>query len=82
MLVVLSMGVQRWKLAILMYLLIVVVLLIFKPSMFFGDHMKIKEWHVQTTSNSSIFSAKFVLPLLGVVSYYIVVVLLLLLQVA
>lgn len=69
--------IRPWKLAILLYLLIAVTLLISKPSMFFGDNMKVKDWGVQTSSSNSIFSIKVVLPLLGIVCYYIASVVLL-----
>lgn len=64
--------VRRWFIAVLLYLLLVVVIVLAKPAMFFTDRDEIKEWRVHSNVKNSIFSIKFIFPVMAIVCYYTV----------
>jgi hypothetical protein len=63
-------SLNRWQIAIFTYLLIIGLLLIFKPAMMFTENGQIKTWGAETTETTSVFSPMIVFPLLGFLCYY------------
>lgn len=63
--------INRWQIALILYLVIIALLLITKPAMMFTPEDRPKQWGADTSDETSIFSPMFVFPLLGILSYYI-----------
>lgn len=65
------MFLHRWLIAIIFYILITILLVFTKPSMMFTRDGNIKQWSVENTEDTSIFSPMIVFPILGILSYYL-----------
>ena len=63
--------VNRWQIAVFLYLTCIAILLIAKPAMMFTADGQPKQWGVNTNEVTSIFSPMFVFPVLAIVCYYI-----------
>lgn len=65
------MIINRWQLAILLYVMFISILLLIKPALMFTADGNIKQWSTENTESSSIFSPMIVFPILGFLSYYL-----------
>lgn len=62
---------SRWYIAILLYLILVCLLLAFRPNMLFQPDKDYKRWSVHRSETTSIFSIMFAFPVLAILSYYL-----------
>lgn len=62
---------NRWEIALVLYIVIIMVLLITKPAMMFSADNMPKQWGSQTTEKTSVFSPMIVFPLLAIICYYL-----------
>lgn len=63
--------VNRWQIALFLYLAILAILLIAKPAMMFTPEGRPKTWGVDTNEETSVFSPMIMFPLLGILCYYV-----------
>ena len=63
--------VNRWQIALLMYFAVIAILMISKPAMMFTADGQPKQWGVETSETTSVFSPMIVFPLLGILCYYL-----------
>ena len=63
--------INRWQIAIVLYIVVIAILVILKPSMMFTAEEEPKVWGIETNETTSIFSPMIVFPLLSIVAYYI-----------
>lgn len=64
---------NRWQIAITLYLVIIGILLIIRPAMMFSKDESPKIWGIETSDKVSIFSPMIVFPVLAILCYYIAV---------
>ena len=64
---------NRWQIALTLYLIIIGILLIIKPAMMFSKDETPKMWGLGTSEQISVFSPMIVFPVLAILSYYIAV---------
>lgn len=62
---------NRWQLALFLYLLIIGILLITKPPFLFTADNQLKHWDIENTSETSILAPAIVFPLLALLCYYL-----------
>ena len=65
------MFVNRWQVAIVIYIMLVGLVLLIKPAMMFTAVGRVKYWSSQNTEESSVFSPMIVFPILAVLCYYL-----------
>jgi len=65
------MLINRWQIAITVYLLIALVLIYFKPAMMFTPEGDVKHWSSENTETTSVFSLVIVFPILALLCYYL-----------
>ena len=65
------MFVNRWQVAIIVYIILVGLIIIVKPAMMFTADGRVKYWSSQNTEESSAFSQMIVFPILAVLCYYL-----------
>jgi hypothetical protein len=65
------MFLNRWIIAILVYILVTILLIFVKPSMMFTQDGNVKQWSIENTETTSIFSPMIVFPILSILSYYL-----------
>lgn len=62
---------NRLLIAIIVYILIIMSIILIKPSMMFTNDGNIKQWSIENTENTSIYSPMILFPILGILSYYL-----------
>jgi len=65
------MFINRWQIAIILYILIIALLVYLKPALMFTADGNIKIWGSQNTNTTSVFSPMIMFPLLGFLCYYL-----------
>ena len=63
----------RWFIAIVVYLLIISVIVYFKPSMMFESNGNIKRWGTCTDGKYSVFSPEILFPFIAILVYIFVI---------
>lgn len=63
--------VNRWQMAIFLYLIIIGLLLIFKPPIMFTMDQQPKQWALENTATTSIFAPAIAFPVIAILIYYI-----------
>lgn len=64
---------NRWQIALFLYLLIITLILLFKPPIFFTSDNQLKHWDIENTPETSVLAPAIVFPLLALICYYIAV---------
>lgn len=67
----LEMWIQRWQIALIIYITVISLIIYLKPSMMFTMDGKVKMWSTQQTDETSLFSPIIVFPVLALLSYYL-----------
>jgi hypothetical protein len=62
---------SRWYIAVLIYLIVVSLLLAFRPKMLFLENKDYRTWGMNPDADQSIFSVMFLFPIIAFVSYYL-----------
>lgn len=65
------MIVNRWQVALLLYTFFIGLIVFIKPALMFTADGNIKQWSIENTETSSVFSPMIVFPILGFLSYYL-----------
>lgn len=66
-----SLTIRRWQIALVLYVLIVMVILLTKPSLMFRPDGSPKNWGSVIDENTSVFAPAFIFPTLAIVCYII-----------
>jgi hypothetical protein len=61
----------RIVIAIVLYIAIITILVIAKPSIMFNSKNEIKKWGIERDEDTSIFSPMIVFPIIAMICYYI-----------
>ncbi len=61
---------SRWYIAVLLYLILISLLLAFRPKMLFLENKDYRRWGMNR-DEQSIFSVMFLFPLVAFLSYYL-----------
>lgn len=62
---------NRWQIALVLYVVVMMVILLVKPAMMFTVENAPKQWGAETNETTSVFSPMIVFPVLAIISYYI-----------
>jgi hypothetical protein len=65
------MFINRWIIAIVLYLIITSIIILVKPSLMFTMDGNVKEWSSENTDRKSVFSPMIVFPMLAILCYYL-----------
>jgi len=65
------MFINRWIIAIVLYLIITSIIVLVKPSLMFTMDGNVKEWSSENTDKKSVFSPMIVFPMLAILCYYL-----------
>ena len=65
------MFINRWIIAIVLYLIITSIIVLVKPSLMFTMDGNVKEWSSENTDRKSTFSPMIVFPMLAILCYYL-----------
>lgn len=65
------MFINRWIIAIVLYLIITFIIVLVKPSLMFTMDGNVKEWSSENTDKKSVFSPMIVFPMLAILCYYL-----------
>lgn len=65
------MFINRWIIAIVLYLIITSIIILVKPSLMFTMDGNVKEWSSENTDKKSVFSPMIVFPMLAILCYYL-----------
>lgn len=66
-----SIQLQRWHIAVFLYIISVLLLIAFKPPIMFTERGEPKVFASKITDSTSVFAPSLVIPLLGFMSYFI-----------
>ena len=61
----------RIIIAIVLYIAIITVIVVVKPSIMFNSKNEIKKWGIERDEDTSIFSPMIVFPIIAMICYYI-----------
>jgi len=61
---------NRWQIALIIYLIIIGLILIFKPAIMFTLDQNPKEWALENTATTSIFAPIIAFPIIAILVYY------------
>ena len=61
----------RIIIAIVLYIAIITILVVVKPSIMFNSKNEIKKWGIERDEDTSIFSPMIVFPIIAMICYYI-----------
>lgn len=62
---------NRWQIALFLYLIIIGTLLIFKPPIMFSQDQQPKQWSLENTATTSVFAPVIAFPFIAIIVYYI-----------
>ncbi len=62
---------NRWLFSIIIYIVIVAIIVYFKPPLMFDAEGNPKKWGLENNETESMFSPMILFPLLAIISYYI-----------
>lgn len=65
------MFINRWIIAIVLYLIITSIIVLVKPSLMFTMDGNVKEWSSENTDKKSVFSPMIIFPMLAILCYYL-----------
>jgi hypothetical protein len=65
------MFINRWIIAIVLYLIVTSIIVLVKPSLMFTMDGNVKEWSSENTDRKSVFSPMIVFPMLAILCYYL-----------
>lgn len=71
MVVMISVTLRRWHIALFMYLVLVMVILMIRPALMFDMEKNAKSWGLDMERGVSMFSPMFIFPFLAIFCYYI-----------
>ena len=63
--------INRWLLAIAIYIVIIAILVYTKPAMMFDSERKVKTWGLGNNETESMFSPMIVFPIIAILAYYV-----------
>lgn len=63
--------IQRWYIAILLYLLLVCIIMALRPKMLFLENKTYKKWSLYQSRDCSIFSIAILFPIMAFISFYL-----------
>lgn len=66
-----SLVIQRWQLAFILYVVAITLILVTKPSLMFRTDGAPKNWGSIIDENTSVFAPAFIFPLLAVLAYFV-----------
>lgn len=69
-----SIMVSRLQLAMFLYLVIIALIMAYRPALMFTPTKEAKAWAIENTNTTSILAPAFSFPLIAVLCYYIAVV--------